>query len=480
MRISIIIILLFTSISLKAQQKWSLRDCVEYAIEHNRSIKRSDIQATVADINYKQSKLSRIPSLNFSSNYGYSFGKSENPSTGILENQNYFSVNMNLQSSVLIFNWFSRKNTILANEWYAAAAEAGVEKAKDDIALQVANAYLQVLLALEQMKIVGIQIQQTTSQLEIVQSRVDAGDLPILNVTEMEAQLANDSASYISARGNVEQSVLALKALMYLDAEEPFEIEVPAVEDIPIASINELQPEVIYQLALKNLPLQRMNEYNLMGASKNAVAAKGAMYPSLSAYAGLGSQYGYFRSPRYDQVFSGYVPSGLVVPDGSGGYIEVQRPVFTTGSKTGFITGDPFWNQFNNNFGEQIGLSLSIPIFNGWSARANYKRAQWNVKDLEYQVQMDKQTLKQNIYQAYTAALVAKEKFTSSEKAVKAAERTYEFSTRRYNVGMLSTLEQITNQNNLFRASLQYVINQFDYIFKMKLLEYYKGEGLTL
>lgn len=480
MRISIIILLLFAAISTKGQQKWSLRDCVQYAMEHNRGIKRSDIQATVAAINYKQSRLSRIPSLNFSSNYGYSFGKSENPSTGILENQNYFSVNMNLQSSALIFNWFSKKNTILANEWYAAAAKAGVEKTKDDIALQVANAYLQVLLALEQLKIVGIQIQQTTSQLEIVQSRVDAGDLPILNVTEMEAQLANDSASYISARGNIEQSVLALKAVMYLDAAEPFEIEVPPLEEIPIASISELQPEVVYQMALENLPLQRMNEYNLMGATKSALAAKGAMYPSLSAYAGLGTTYGYFRSPMYDQVFTGYAPSGLVIPDGSGGYTDVQRPVYTAGSKTGYITGDPLGTQFNNNFGQQIGISLSIPIFNGWSARANYKRAKWNVKDLEYQVQIDKQTLKQNIYQAYTAALVAKEKFASSEKAVKAAEKTYDFSTRRYNVGMLSTLEQLTNQNNLFRARLQFVINQFDYIFKMKLLEYYKGEGLTL
>lgn len=463
-----------------SQKKWSLKDCVEYAIGNNISIKQSEVQAKVAGINYKQSKLSQIPSASFSNNDGFRFGKSQNPSTGILENQNYFSVGLSFSSSVEIFNWFSRKNTILANEWSMLAAEASVEKLKNDIALTVANSYLQVLLANEQQEIARVQVEQSISQLEIVRKQVNAGVLPELNAIEIEAQLANDSANYITAIGNVTQAKLALQTYMNLDVATAFEIETPPVEDIPLEPIGDLQPDIVYVSALRNLPQTRVDDYNLKAGRKNVLAAKGLLYPSISAYGGLNTNYGYFRTPNYEQVLTGYGPSGLFVPDGSGGYIDVQRPLYTIGGKKGYITSDPLGTQFSNNFGQQAGISISVPIFNGWQAKANYERAKLNVRNLEYQQELSNATLKQDIYQAYNAAVVALEKFTSSKAAVDAAQKSYEFSTRRFNVGMLTTLEQITNQNNLFKAKLQYVVNQFDYVFKMKVLEFYKGAGIKL
>ncbi len=463
-----------------AQEKWSLQKCVQYAMDNNISIKQSAIQADVSAITYKQSKLSRIPTANFSNNDGYRFGKSQNPSTGILENQNYFTVGLNLQSNAQIFNWFSKKNTILANEWSVQAAKASTDKLKNDIALTVANSYLQVLLAREQQNIADVQLKQSISQLEIVNKQVKAGTLPELNAVELEAQLANDSANLISATGNVTQAKYVLKAYMNLDAGAPFEIEEPPVDKIPLDPIGELQPESVYALAVANLPQQRMNDFNLKAVEKNALAAKGALYPTISAFGNLGTNYGYFRTPTYAQIPNGYGPSGLVVADGSGGFINVQRPLFTKGGKNGYITSDPLGTQFSNNFGQAVGVSISFPIFNGWQLKANYQRAKLNIKTLAYQKDLDNQTLKQNIYQAYNAAIVALEKFTSSSKAVASAQKSYDFSTKRYNVGMLSTLEQITNQNNLFRAKLQYVLNQFDYVFKMKVLEFYKGQGLKL
>ena len=267
---------------------------------------------------------------------------------------------------------------------------------------------------------------------------------------------------------------------MNLDPASPFEIEEPPVDKIPIEPIGELQPENVYALALVNLPQQRYNEFNLRAAEKNSLVAKAALYPTISAFGNLGTNYGYFRTPTFAQVPNGFGPSGLVVPDGSGGFVDVQRPLFTNGGKTGYITSDGLGTQFSNNFGQAIGISISIPIFNGWQGKANYQRAKLNIKSLNYQKEVDNQTLKQNIYQAYNAAAVALEKFTSSAKAVESAQKSYDFSTKRYNIGMLSTLEQITNQNNLFRAKLQYVLNQFDYVFKMKVLEFYKGQGIKL
>ncbi|MEO6289156.1 MAG: TolC family protein [Ginsengibacter sp.] len=479
-KLKVLIPLCFFTFLLHAQEKWSLRKCVEYALENNISIKQQDIQSQLSAVTFKQSKLSQIPNANFGNNVGYRFGRSQNPSTGILESQNFFQVGLNLQTSVDIFNWFSKKNTILANEWSLQAAKAATDKIKNDIALTVANSYLQVLLAREQQQIADVQIKQSAAQLDIVNKQVKAGALPELNAVELEAQLANDSANYISARGNVDQAKYVLKSYMSLDAAAPFEIDEPPADKIPLEPIADLQPENVYALALANLPQQRVNDYNLKAAQKNSLSAKGALYPTFSAYGSLNTNYGYFRSPVYAQVLSGYSPSGLVINDGMGGFIDVQRPLYTSGGKSGYITSDPIGTQFSNNFGQSIGISLSVPIFNAWQGKANYERSKLNIRTLEYQIQLDNQILKQDIYQAYNSAIVALEKFNSSSKSVDAAQRTYDFALKRFNVGMLGTFELVTDQNNLFRAKLQYVLNQFDYVFKMKVLEFYKGQGLKL
>ena len=479
-KLKLLICFCFLFIATKAQEKWSLQRCVQYALDSNLSIKQNEIQAQLAGITYKQSKLSQIPSLNFSNNDGYRFGKSQSPSTGILVNQNFFQIGLNLQSNVEIFNWFAKRNTILANEWSLEAAKAATDKLKEDISLTVANSYLQVLLAKEQEKIADVQVKQSIAQLEIVNKQVNAGALPELNAVELEAQLASDSANLITSTGNVTQALYVLKSYMNMDAAQPFEIEEPPADQIPIEPIADLQPENVYASALANLPQQRVNDFNIMAAQKNSVAAKGAMYPSLSAYGTLGTNYGYTRIPTYEQIPTGYSTTQFVVSDGMGGFINVQQPSYTQGAKNGYITSDPLGPQFNNNFGQSIGINLSVPIFNGWQTRANYERSKLNIKTLEYQKILDNQTLKQDIYQAYNAATVALEKFNSSQKQVDAAQKSYDFASKRYTIGMLTTLELITDQDNLFRAKLQYVSNQFDYVFKMKVLEFYKGQGIKL
>jgi outer membrane protein len=190
----------------------------------------------------------------------------------------------------------------------------------------------------------------------------------------------------------------------------------------------------------------------------------------------LGTNYGYFRSPTYNKVFSKFDTTNITVT--TGGF--VVEPVYINGSKSGYRYADPLGTQFSNNFGQSIGINISVPIFNGWSAKANLARAKLNVRTLELQKDLDNKTIKQDIYQAYNSAVVAMEKFTSSQKSVDAAQRSYDFATKRFNIGMLTTLELTTNQNNLLRAKLDYVLNQFDYVFKMKVLEFYKGQGLKL
>ncbi len=480
LKLKLSVFLLLFVVTAYSQKRWSLVECVQYAMDSNMSIKQSEIQGSIAAINYKQSKLSQIPSLNSSNSVGYRFGKSQNPSTGILENQNYFQIGLQLQSSTTIFNWFSKKNTILANQWLQQAANAATDKLKNDIGLNVANAYLQVLLSVQQQQIAEVQVQQSTAQLDITRKQVAAGALPELNAVELESQLASDSANLITAKGNVEQAKYVLKSYMGLDAAAPFEIEEPPVDKIPVEPIADLQPDNVYALALNNQPQQQYNLFNLRAAQKNALAAKGALYPTISAFGSVGTNYGFYRTPIYEQIITGYIPTGLVVSDGSGGYTDVLQPIVQNGAKNGYTTSPNLSTQFSNNFGQTIGLGLSIPIFNGWQTKASYEKSKLNIKSLEDQITLDNQTLKQNIYQAYNAAVVALQKLNSSEKQVAASQQSYDFALKRYTVGMLTTLELITDQNTLFQAKLQYVSNQFDYVFKMKVLEFYKGNGIKL
>ena len=480
LKLKLSICLVLFAVLTHAQKKWSLTECVQFAMDSNVSIRQSKIQGQVAAINYKESRLSLIPTLNSSNSVGYRFGKSQNPSTGILENQNYFQIGLQLQSSTTIFNFFSKRNTILANEWSLQAANAATDKLKNDIGLQVANAYLQVLLDVQQEQVAAVQVQQSTAQLDITRKQVTAGALPELNAVELESQLANDSATFISAEGNVTQAKYVLKSYMGLDAAAPFEIEEPPVDQIPVEAIADLQPDYVYELALKNQPQQQYNLFNLRAAQKSSLAARGALYPSITAFGSLGTNYGFYRTPIYQEIVTGYTPTGLVVSDGMGGYSNVLQPILQNGAKSGYSSSPGLGTQFSNNFGQTIGVGLSIPLFNGWQSKASYERSKLNIQSLEDQITLDNQTLKQNIFQAYNAAVVALEKLNSSKKQVESSQQSYDFAMKRYTVGMLSTLELITDQNTLFSAKLQYVSNQFDYVFKMKVLEFYKGNGIKL
>lgn len=456
-----------------AQEKWDLRKCVDYALANNISIKQTDIQAKIAAVQYKQSKENLYPSVGFSGNGSFNSGLHQDPTTFSLITQSYLAAGFELQASAQIFNWYSKQNLIAADHWQAEAAMASTDKLKNDISLTIANSYLQILLSVEQEKIAAVQLQQSDAQLDNTKKLVDAGSLPELNATELEAQVESDSANYITAKGNVDQNILVLKSYMGMDAAVSFDVDEPPVDQIPIEKIADLQPEDVYALALTNLPQERVNEYKLKAAQKNADVAKAGMYPTFSAFGNLGTAYNNLGT----EITGSYLINTIGQVNVGGTSYEVAPPVPYTGYAYG---KSAFLRQLNTNFGQSVGISVSVPIFSGGSLRSNWQIAKFTIKTAELQKDLDNQTLKQNIYQAYNAAIVALEKFNASKKNVDASQRSYDFAAKRYGVGMLSTIELLTNQNSLLSAKLQYVQNQFDYVFKMKVLEFYKGQGLKL
>ncbi len=457
-----------------AQQKWNLKTIVDYAMANNIGVKQSELQAKFAGLTYHQSKLSLYPSANFNASTSINSGSNQDPTSFGRITQTYLGAGFQLQTSADIFNFYSKRNLILANEWELKAATVNVGKIKNDIALSAANAYLQILLSIEQEKITLVQLQQTRDQLTNTRKQVDAGALPELNAVQLESQLAQDSVNYITTKGNTMQTILSLKSFMNIDAAAPFEVDVPPVESIPVEPIADLQPEYVFNQALTNQPQQLFNEYKLKAAEKNKLSARASMYPSFGAFASLGSNY----NNQVRQILSAepiFIPLGTVNVGGTTYNVFPMEPFsnYTYGKRT-------FPGQISDNFRQSFGLSMSVPILNGGNLRTGYERSKLNITSLQLQKELDNQKLKQDIYSAYTAAVVALEKFTASQKAVNAAEQTYLFAGKRFNVGMLSTFDLITTQNNVLRAKLEYTINRFDYVFKIKVLEFYKGLGLKL
>ena len=466
--------LLFFSLTTGAQQKWSLPQLVQHAMDNNISIKQTALQEKFSELSLKQSKLSQIPNANFNGSVSYSSGRNQDPTTFSLITQSYLSSNMSLQTNADIFNWFSKRNTIAANEWELLAAKANTDKLRNDIALLVANLYLQTLLAQEQLKIINVQFEQTKAQLFNTRKLVDAGSLPELNAAELEAQAARDSANVINAKGNITQTLLSLKAYLNIDAAQAFEIETPPADKIPVLPMAELQPDVVYALAIANLPQQKYNTFKLKAAAKSTAAAKASMFPTISASAGIGSSFNN-RTKEITGSNTVNAPIGSVVVGGT------NYSVFPLQPFTSYQYGKTaYFRQLDQNFRQSVGLNLSIPIFNGGAARTNWERNKLTIKTLELQQEADNQKTKQDIYVAYNNAIVALEKFNASKKSVETAERSFSFAKKRYDVGMLSTFELISNQNNLLTQKFQLVLNQFDYVFKMKVLEFYRGQGLKL
>lgn len=466
---------LFFTTGAFCQEKWSLRQCVLYAIEHNISIKQSDIQQKISEVQYLQIRDSRIPTLSFGNSGGFQFGRNIDPVTNQFTNQQIGFVNSQVQSNVTLFNWFSLKNTIAANKLTAESNRALVEKVKNDVSLNVANAYLTALLTYEQMNIAEVTMLQTKEQLYNTRKRVNAGALPELNAAEIEAQYFNDSANFVAAQSNRQLNLLQLKAILNMDAATPFDIETPSADQIPVETFAELEPATVYDIATRTQPQQVANSLSLQAAQKTVLAARGAMMPTFSAFGSLQSSFSSANKQAKGTPVTTVNPTPLFINvAGSSYFVQSPSVVYNSYQTTSFF------NQYNNNFRQSLGIGLQVPIFNGHQLRSNWETSKLNVKKVVLQMQADSQTLKQNIYQAYQSAVTGFVTFQGKKKSVESAEYAYELGKKRYDIGLLPTLDLLILSTNLQRAKIDVASAQFDYIFRMKVLEFYKGQGLKL
>jgi outer membrane protein len=446
-----IALILFLSLSpvLNAQTKqWTLEDCIQYAIDNNISIRQLKIQKTGAEIDLNTSKMSRLPDLAAQVGQNWNFGRTET-SSGLNENQTQSNTNFSIATSIPLFTGFRIPNEIAKNKLELEAAVQNLEKAKENLALNIASLFLQVLFNKEILKINEDQLALSQSQIARTQALVDEGKAPLSQLYDIEAQVANDRVSVVQAGSNLQLALLDLAQNLELENTTDFDVRVPETENSMHENGKGIQspPSVIFNTALKSKPVVKEQEIRVESARKTLKIAEAGHFPSLNL--NIGYQNAYY----YD-----YDAHKKINPQTSLPYTNI-----------------PLSEQLKNNPREYIGLSLNIPIFNRFSVRNQVRSARLNIENQQLVLESIKKTLYKEIETAYLNATTAREKYLASEQAVKATSESFQYAQSRYETGKSSVFEFNEAKNKWVKSQSEVIQAKYDYIFRTKILDFYNG-----
>jgi outer membrane protein len=464
------------SAAAEAQPVWTLERCIQYAREHNISIRQSELNERLAALQLQQSRLMQLPNANIGGSGGRSFGRSIDPTSNQFVNTNYNYLGLSGNADVLLFGWFQKRRQIDQNRMNLEAARHDLDQLQDNVALNVATGYLRAVLAREQIGVNERQVALSVAQLNQTRRFADAGRVPELDVAQLESQVATDSANLIGALAEYNAAILDLKALLNLDFAEPFEVMPPDVEPEETVRLNELDPEHIYAAAAAQFGSVKSSQYRVLAAEKGLAAARGAQWPQIGISLQSGTNYastfkevtGYTLNPGEVQMTGSYV-------DFNGNQYPVYQPVIVPQMAT-----TPVADQLRNNFRQTISLSLSVPLFNSWQAQYNVRRSRIEVLNQMLNREQTELTLKQDVYKAYNDAVNSLQKYQAARRAAAAAHRAFDFAQRRYDLGLTNAVEYLTTQNNQYRADASLASAKYDLIFRLKVIDYYLGKDLKL
>jgi outer membrane protein len=471
-----IIGLLLTQVGLQAQETWTLERCVTHAQENSRLVKQSQIQIKNAQLNHKQNNFERYPTLSAGSNLGFNFGRSVNPSTYTFENvtTNYNSWSVNTRAT--IYNGGRINNQIKQSDVDVKAAQADLEQSVSNIALQVAQAYLQILLNEEQYENSRKRLQSTQSQLDRTEKQIRAGQLPPTARFEFIAQAARDEQQIVTASNNVELSMLNLKNLLEISPDAPFRIEKPTIAVPKDANPDGYMFKAIYNQALSTQSFIKADEFRIKSAEIGVKIAEANLLPILSANAGFNSN---FSSSIKDFTKGTQVVKDItqqVIIDGRASTIVYPKADVSVTN----VPKKSYTSQLGDNFGQGIGLNLSIPIFDGMRNKINIQRQKLAVENQMLVLERDKQTLKSDVQNAIASSKAAKKQFEAANKTYEAQKSAYDAVDKRFTAGSANSFELTLAKNNLDTAERDVTVAKYDYLFRLKIVEFYEGKKLSL
>jgi outer membrane protein len=440
-------------------------------LKNNIQIQQSELNTEISDINLTQSQLSLLPSLNANGAHSYNFGRTIDRFTNQFATQQVLSQNFSLSSDVTLFNGLQTINTIHQNRYAYLANKYSVDKMKNDISLNVATAYLQILYSMEAVENARNQIGITTAQSERSKKLVDAGSIARGAYLDILAQLSTEELNLTNAENQLNIAYLSLAQLLNLSNASGLRIVKPeiSIEAQPLLGIDVAQ---VYNTAVENLPEMKSAKYNVKSAEKGLDVAWGGLSPRLVLSGSYGTGYsGLSKELSGTPEFTGYQPTGDVTETGE----KVLTPGFTAPTRV-----IPFMDQYKNNVNKSIGLYLTIPIFNRWQTKSSIDRARIQKMNAELSVESTKLQIQKSVQQAYADANAGLKKYYASTRAVEAIQESFKYTEQKFNVGIVNTNDYNDSKNKLIKAQSDLLQAKYEYIFKTKVLDFYQGKALKL
>lgn len=446
--IAVCVFLLGTGLNAQERVQWSLDTCISYAQENNIQINRSKLNIERISQDELYAKANLFPSLNASFSQGYNFGQSLDPFTNEFATDQVAYGNYGANLGFDIFGGLSKMNEVKRSRSDLLVSQLETSRMKNDISLNIATAYLQILFQKELLKVATEQVEISIMQEDRVKKLFDAGQVPNSDYLDIKAQVANDELTRVQAENNLLLSYVSLVQLMQLpiDAQKTFDIEIPNLDSYSDVELF-VTPGEVYSAALNIMPEVKRDQETITRNELNMRTVKGNYWPSLTFSAGIGSGY-----------------SGLNLENP----LDPNSPAKSWG------------NQFNDNLNYQTALSLRVPIYNGLVVRTSSQKAEIAVREATYNLAETKNNLEQSIQKAYYDALAAKQKFIASESAVESLSESFAYSQLRYEEGVINQVEYNQIKTNLTKAQSDLVQAKFDYIFRLKILDFYQGKPLEL
>jgi len=424
-----------------SQEKWTLEKCVTYALENNISIQQTELDYKTADLNKKDAFGNFLPNISANASHSWNIGLNTNITTGILENQTTQFTSLGASAGIDIFRGLQHQNQFRKAKLVLISSQYQHLKMEEDIALNVVNAYLQVLFNKENLKVQQQQLKIDSLQLIQSKNLVDAGIIPNGDLLEINATIATDKQRIIQAEYALLVAKMSLAQLLQLDNFQDFDIAEMKYDFEPDSILFET-PESIFNKAKKERTELKIAENNVKIAEKDVDIAKGNYLPSLSGFYSFSSRVSYAK-----------------IPDGMGGEANAQ----------------PFWDQFDLYKGHNFGLQLNIPVFNGFAIRNNVKRNQIQLEKTKLALTQTQLDLERNIYVAYADVKGAMETYLATEKMLQARQQAFQYVKDRYENGIATAFDYNQSQTLLVNTQSDLLRTKYDYLFRTKILAFYFG-----
>lgn len=418
----------------------SLQEAVDIAVENNLTLKRSQLNQLNNEAALVEARGQRLPSFSASASGRFNWGRSINPVTNLFEARRIGNINVSANSNVPIFAGNQINNSVQQAKVNVEQGRYNVEATQNDITLNVINLFVNLVFAKEQVSVAESQLETSSTQLARTSSLVAAGSLPLSEKLDMEAQRATSELELINAKNNLRLAKLNLSQQLLIPFSEEFDVSVPELE-VDDYSLDDINANEIYAVASGNMPQVKVAELAIESAEYGVKIAKGAFYPSL----GLGGN-----------LFSNYV------------------------DQASFGNPESFNTQISNNLSQALGLNLNIPIFSNFRNKASLQRARVQRSLSEVQSLEVKNQLRQDIETSYTNAFAARQSYQASLTRVASLEEAFRMAQQRFDVGALNSVDFQVAQNNLFSAQADLLNAKYEYIFRVKVLDFYLGKPITL